>query len=63
MNAIDIAHRAIGEQIMNAIDRAQRAYDNMAPPDEFCPVCGREATCDCICTGEIIDIEEEEEDE
>lgn len=31
--------------------RCQSAYDNMSPPDEYCPDCGREASCDCICDG------------
>ena len=29
----------------------QREYDNKTPDDEYCEICGREASCDCICTG------------
>ena len=31
--------------------RCQSAYDHMSPPDDICPDCGRESSCDCICDG------------
>ena len=36
----------------------QAAWDSMTPPDEYCSSCGREASVDCICTGEAVDIDE-----
>lgn len=44
-----------------AFNRAQSAHDNQQPPEEYCPGCGREVSVDCICTGEIIDPLEEED--
>lgn len=44
---------------MNAFDFAQLNYDHMVPSEEYCPYCGREASVDCICTGEVIDEEDD----
>jgi hypothetical protein len=54
-----MSNQAIRNQRVMA--KCQEAYDNMEPPVEYCRECGREATCDCICSGEVIDIEEEDE--
>ena len=37
---------------MATMDQCQRNYDAMMPEDEYCPVCGYEASVDCICTGD-----------
>ena len=48
-------------RVQSIFERCQEAFDNMAPPEEFCKDCGREASVDCICTGEVIDLEEDNE--
>lgn len=44
---------------LRVLAMCQSRYDNMSPDDVICPVCGREAYCDCICDEEVIEIEDD----
>jgi predicted amidophosphoribosyltransferase len=39
---------------MATFQQCQSAYDRVSPPDDICPVCGRESSVDCVCT-EVIE--------